>query len=103
MSLIKELLAQREALDQQIKEMKAQESGAALIQIHALIAEHEFTVNDIFPGQTTKETKTRSGVLRGKVPAKYRDSATGQTWTGRGKSPSWMAGRDKQEFLIVNN
>jgi len=33
--------------------------------------------------------------------AKYRDPATGKTWTGRGKPPLWIAGaKDRQAFLI---
>ena len=100
MSSIQELMAQREALDQQIKQMKMQASGAALAQVQALIAEHEFKVGDIFPGQGVKAGTGRAGAPRGKVAAKYRDTVTGNTWTGRGKSPAWMAGRDKAEFLI---
>jgi DNA-binding protein H-NS len=25
---------------------------------------------------------------------------SGSTWTGRGRSPTWLAGRDKNDFLI---
>ena len=33
--------------------------------------------------------------------AKYRDPASGKTWTGRGKPPLWIAGaKDRQAFLI---
>jgi DNA-binding protein H-NS len=35
------------------------------------------------------------------VPAKYRDPATGATWTGRGKEPAWIRGLDKKAFLIT--
>ena len=44
-------------------------------------------IQDIFPsgrGATKSGGKSSSG---NKVAAKYRDSATGQTWTGRGKAP----------------
>ena len=44
---------------------------------------------------------------RNVVAPKYRDPASGKTWTGRGKSPTWLnsrlaAGSNKQEFLIQN-
>jgi DNA-binding protein H-NS len=40
-------------------------------------------------------TKMQVGV------AKYRDPASGKTWTGRGKPPLWIAGaKDRQAFLI---
>jgi DNA-binding protein H-NS len=33
--------------------------------------------------------------------AKYRDPASGKTWTGRGKPPLWIAGaKDRQAYLI---
>jgi DNA-binding protein H-NS len=33
--------------------------------------------------------------------AKYRDPASGKTWTGRGKPPLWIVGaKDRQAFLI---
>ena len=33
-------------------------------------------------------------------PPKYRDPATGQTWTGRGKPPRWIQGQDRAKFAI---
>ncbi|MCX7209982.1 MAG: H-NS histone family protein, partial [Burkholderiales bacterium] len=32
--------------------------------------------------------------------AKYRNNTTGETWSGRGKPPKWMAGHDKSQYLI---
>jgi DNA-binding protein H-NS len=35
---------------------------------------------------------------------KYRDAATGKTWTGRGKPPNWIAGaKDRDAYLIEAN
>jgi len=39
------------------------------------------------------------------VAAKYRNPATGESWSGRGRAPRWLAeemakGRSKDEFLI---
>jgi DNA-binding protein H-NS len=31
---------------------------------------------------------------------KYRDPATGATWTGRGKPPNWINGKDRDSMLI---
>lgn len=36
-----------------------------------------------------------------KVAPKYRDPVSGQTWTGRGKPPAWIAGKDRDQFLIT--
>jgi len=35
------------------------------------------------------------------VAPKYRDPATGKTWTGRGKAPKWIDGKDRSKFLIA--
>ena len=36
-------------------------------------------------------------VLRGK----YRDPATGATWTGRGREPKWIEGKDRAGYLVA--
>ncbi|WP_334002168.1 H-NS histone family protein [Burkholderia gladioli] len=38
--------------------------------------------------------------LAGQQPAKYRDPASGKTWSGRGKAPAWIAGKDRSAFEI---
>ncbi|WP_416172145.1 H-NS histone family protein [Actimicrobium sp. CCI2.3] len=44
--------------------------------------------------QETKQTKSKVA-----VPAKYRDVATGKTWSGRGKKPLWLV-NDLESCLI---
>ncbi|NRF71385.1 H-NS histone family protein [Aquincola sp. S2] len=33
---------------------------------------------------------------------KYKDPATGNTWTGRGKPPAWIAGAKDRSALLIN-
>jgi DNA-binding protein H-NS len=41
------------------------------------------------------------GYVRGPQAPKYRDPATGATWSGRGKAPAWLAGaKDRTAYLI---
>lgn len=35
-----------------------------------------------------------------KAKPKYRDPMTGKTWSGRGKTPVWIRGKDFSKFLI---
>ena len=100
-SSYKELLAQRASLEQKIAQARQQEIDGAVSAIRELIAEFDLSAEQIFPGerkrgrigdQMQRETKT--------VAAKYRDSATGQTWTGRGKAPLWIRDKNRDEFLI---
>lgn len=91
MSQYKELLKQRAELDRQIEEARQRDSGAALEQVRAMVAEFRLSADEIF-GRQRKPS--------GPVAAKYRDSATGAIWSGRGKPPRWLAGKSRDEFLI---
>ncbi|MFC0168443.1 H-NS family nucleoid-associated regulatory protein [Pseudoduganella danionis] len=71
------------------------EKTAAIEQIHSIMREYGLTVADLGSG-----SKTKTGKKRAPVPAKYRDSATGQTWTGRGRAPKWLEGKNKEQYLI---
>lgn len=93
----KELLAQREALEQAIAQARKNEIASAVAKARELVAEYGLTVQDLFPGRATKSGSPKAV---SKVAAKYRDPATGQTWTGRGKAPKWIDGKDRTPFII---
>ena len=98
MATYKELLQQRDALEQQINQARRQETAQALAQVRALIAEFGLTAQEIFPiGKAGKGKNAGSGI---KVAAKYRDPASGATWTGRGKAPKWIQGKEREQYLI---
>jgi DNA-binding protein H-NS len=48
----------------------------------------------------TGTTKAQSPKERVPVAAKYRNDGTGETWTGRGRSPKWLESKEKDQFLI---
>lgn len=93
----KELLQQREALEKAIAQARQNEIAAAVTRVRELVAEFGLTAQDIFPGRAAKT----SGKAAAKVAPKYRDPVTGQTWTGRGKAPKWIDGKDRNQFLIA--
>lgn len=90
MTTYKELLAQKQALDVQIAQARKAEARAALELIQSKIQEFGFTAQELFPYKAKKA----------QVPAKYHNLNTGQTWTGRGKPPKWIAGQDRAQFEI---
>lgn len=98
MPTLQELLAQRDALNKQIAEKREHEIAEAIAKARALISEYELTENDLFGG---KRAAKKEGKETGKVAPKYRDTATGATWTGRGKAPRWLDGKDRNQFLIA--
>ena len=96
MSSYKELLKQRQALEQQIQEARKRELADAVGQVRNLIAEYGLTADDVFPAARGRT----AGTTGAKVAPKYRDPATGQTWTGRGKPPKWIQNQDREKFVI---
>jgi DNA-binding protein H-NS len=94
----KELLAQRETLEQAIAQARQNEISAAVAKVRELVSEFGLTSQDVFPGRSVKSASTKTA---SKVAAKYRDPATGQTWTGRGKAPKWIDGKDRTPFVIA--
>lgn len=97
----KELLKQREALEQAIASARAQEISEAMTKVRELVAEFGLTVQDVFPsGRSGGRSGVKSSSVN-KVAPKYRDPSTGQSWTGRGKAPKWIDGQDRSKFLIV--
>lgn len=96
MSSYKELLAQRERLEKQIEEAKAKEYAAVITEIKQKMMDYGISPSDLGFGRG-KIGKTRA---RAGVAPKYRDPASGNTWSGRGKPPKWIAGKNRDQFLI---
>lgn len=49
--------------------------------------------------QPTPEPKPRRSKGE-KVAPKYRNPGTGDTWTGRGREPGWIKGKNRQDFAL---
>lgn len=98
MPTLAELIKQREALEAQISQARQTELADAIGKVRALVAEHGLTAQDIFGG--AKRGPKAAGASKNPVAPKYRDAATGQTWTGRGKAPKWIDGKDRAQFVI---
>ena len=94
---LKDLLAQREALEKQISELRESEMANAIAKIHALIEEFGLTQKDIFT--RTSSAKARKTSVN-KVAAKYRDPVSGSEWSGRGLAPKWLKDKNREDYLI---
>jgi DNA-binding protein H-NS len=99
MPSVSELLAQKAAIEQQIADAQRAERAGAVAKVRALMAEHGLTLADL---STKTATVKRTG---NKVAAKYRDAATGDTWSGRGLQPKWLkqalaSGKKISDFAI---
>lgn len=98
MTSYKELLQQRESLEREIEAARQRENGEAVAKARALIHEFGLTVDDVFGRKRGAAAQKDTGA---KVAAKYRDPASGATWTGRGKPPKWISGKNREEFVIA--
>lgn len=101
MASLKELLEQKEALEREIERTKRQDRGEAIAKVRALMDEYGLTPADLV---SKRAPKPRAG-KGGKVAPKYRDGATGNTWSGRGLQPNWLkaalaSGRKLADFAV---
>jgi DNA-binding protein H-NS len=101
MATLQELIAQKEALEAEIARTRDKTRSDAIAQVRALMEEHRLTISDL---STRAVPKARAG-KGAKVAAKYRDAATGDTWSGRGLQPKWLkaalaSGRKLSDFAV---
>ena len=98
MTTFAELIQQREALEAQIAQARQTEVADAIAKVKALIIEFELIAQDIF--SIAKRGPKAGNASKNPVAPKYSDPVTGQTWTGRGKAPKWIDGKDRAQFVI---
>jgi len=113
---LSDLLAQKAALEKQIAEFQKEKRGEAIANVKALMTEYGLTAADIVGGRPTKVAASaapaaapapakKSKAAGRKVAAKYRNPATGDTWSGRGLKPRWLvaamaSGKTLADFAI---
>lgn len=101
-------------LQKQAQALQEKRRGPVITSIVRSMREYEITPEEITAAlnkasarksaHKSHEAASRPTVKR-KVPPKYRNPETGDTWTGRGKAPRWVtaaeaAGKGRDEFLI---
>lgn len=92
-------------LQAEAEKLRNDEVEGVIDRIRVAIAHYGLTPDQLFGGGKRKAAggtalKASSDGLAVGVP-KYRDPASGKTWTGRGKPPAWIAGAaDRAVFEI---
>jgi DNA-binding protein H-NS len=92
MSQYNALLAELNQLNEQIATARKAEADNALAQVRALVDDFGFTATDIFGA--------RRGVKRSTATPLFRNPETGETWSGRGREPHWIKGKDREALRI---
>lgn len=98
MSKYQDLLGKIEKLKNEAEEERKKEVREVIADIKTKIKQYDITASDLgLTGAKKAASKT--------VAPKYRDPATGKTWTGRGRAPKWIAdaeskGKSRESFRI---
>ncbi|WP_407973065.1 H-NS family nucleoid-associated regulatory protein (plasmid) [Burkholderia pyrrocinia] len=95
MSTYQELLAKRAALEAEINAAKGSARESALKEVRELVGEFAIGAREIYGARHTRK-HSRPG-------AKYRHPETGATWSGRGRPPAWIDGKDRSLFEIQHS
>lgn len=85
MSQYQELMVQIKELETLAEEARRNELAGAIAEIKRLMSEHGVTASDL--GLAPRAVPTHNTA---KAAAKYRDHASGKTWTGHGRKPQWV-------------
>jgi len=81
-------LNQIDELKKKAEESRKLEIAGAIVEIKKLMAKFDLQAEDL-------GFKRRKGAARAKAEAKFRDPATGKTWSGRGRKPGWLGRAEK--------
>lgn len=119
MSNLIEIQSQIEKLQKQAQDIRSKEFANTVQDILAKMQAFGITIKDLQtakPGKATKASRGKSKAASAKpakaskksgavVAAKFR-GPNGETWSGRGLTPKWLAilvaqGRTKEEFAIA--
>lgn len=116
MSKLIDLQAQIASLQKQAEEIRAKEFEATVVEIRQKMAAFGITVKDLQstakakgkPGRKAKVASEKPAKVKkptAAVAAKYR-GPNGETWSGRGLTPKWLAslvaqGDIKEKYLIA--
>lgn len=110
MTTLRSIKAQIAKLEKQAADLLKKEVSGVIAKIRDQIGEYGLTAADLgLTGKTTKAVKaTRKRKSVANKPdgiPMYVDSASGKTWTGKGKPPNWIVeglkkGKSKADFLI---
>lgn len=93
--ILKQLQAQKLALEQQIAEVIKTERVGQIAIVRDLVKTYDILPAEIFDANFKK--------ARAVALVKYRHPQTGKTWTGRGKLPDWMRVENARQMFSIAN
>jgi DNA-binding protein H-NS len=97
MSQYADLKAQIAKLQAQADDARRTEVGNVIAEIQQKIVEYGLTAHDLGFAEAARRGRPPKKVP---LPPKYQDPKSGSTWSGRGKPPKWIVGKNRERFLI---
>ncbi|WP_321798334.1 H-NS histone family protein [Caballeronia sp. J97] len=85
------LLAKQDMLNKQLAEAKDRETRLVLIEIVQKMREYGIDLEELMGSKPKAQEPVKE--------AKYRDPVGGATWSGRGRAPQWIVGKNRDDFL----
>lgn len=115
MATLEQIHAKLQKLQAQADALVAKKSSAVIEKIRELMAQHGLTTADIeahtgpAKGGAKRAGKSAGAAAKnpvvsttGKLPPKYRNPKTGETWSGHARPPAWIKDvKDRTKFLIA--
>ncbi len=86
----------RDALNAKIEDGQKAQRQDVIAQIKKVVETYKIPLAEL--GEALGIKGTRKG---SKAKPKYRNPADGKEWSGRGKEPLWIKGKDRASFLIT--
>jgi len=104
MPSLQQLLEQKAELEKVIAETQRAERLQAVAKVRALMAEHGLSIADLSTRAPAAPRAAKEPRAR-KAPIKFRNTATGDVWSGRGAQPKWLReqlaqGRKLTDFTV---
>jgi DNA-binding protein H-NS len=108
---LRQQIARLETQAKKLEETEGSRKRKAVTEVRALMRKLGVGLADLQTPDSPKTARVaaikpkREKSARPPVPVKYRNSETGDAWTGRGRTPRWLAaleaaGRSRDEFKL---
>ncbi|MGN6317633.1 H-NS histone family protein [Trinickia sp.] len=98
MSQYAELKAQIAKLQEQADDARRKEVSTVIAEIKQKIVEFGLSAHDLGFAEAARRGRPPK---KAPLPPKYQDPKSGNTWSGRGKPPKWIVGKNRDRFLIA--
>lgn len=90
MTTCAELQAQKAAIEKELLKRKKEAFNEVVATIAATCKTAGFSLDEMAAALIALHNRRQR--VPTKVPAKFRNTATGKTWSSRGKRPAWIGG-----------